>query len=586
MNERPADRLAIAVAQLNPVVGDVAGNLERARAARARAAGDGADIVAFSELFIAGYPPEDLVLKPAFQSACRAAIETLARDTADGGPAVLIGTPWVENKKLHNGYALLAGGRIETIRFKVNLPNYGVFDEKRVFAPGPVPGPVSFRGVRLGLPICEDTWTDWGDYENVVETLAETGAELLIVPNGSPYWRDKAEARLNVAVARVTESGLPLLYINQVGGQDELVFDGASFALNADRSIAFQLPAFREAVVTTHWSRTAGAWRGAQGPIAAAQEPDQADYTACMLGLRDYVDKNRFRGVVLGLSGGIDSALCAALATDALGAERVRCVMLPFRFTSQQSLDDAASIARALGVRYDIVPIESAVHGLEAALTGVFAGAPRDVTEENLQARARGVILMAISNKFGLMVVTTGNKSEMSVGYATLYGDMNGGFNPIKDLYKTEVFRLAHLRNRWKPDEALGPQGPVIPENVMARAPSAELREEQTDQDTLPPYDLLDQILQRLVEREEPLAVIVAAGFDREMVMKVERMLTLAEYKRRQAAPGVKVTLKNFGRDRRYPIVNRFRDPGAELPASGPAPVKSPARAKAGAADF
>jgi NAD+ synthase len=586
MNERPADRLAIAVAQLNPVIGDVAGNLERARAARAQAAGDGADIVAFSELFIAGYPPEDLVLKPAFQSACRAAIETLARDTADGGPAVLIGTPWVENKKLHNGYALLAGGRIETIRFKVNLPNYGVFDEKRVFAPGPVPGPVSFRGVRLGLPICEDTWTDWGDYENVVETLAETGAELLIVPNGSPYWRDKAEARLNVAVARVTESGLPFLYINQVGGQDELVFDGASFALNADRSIAFQLPAFREAVVTTHWSRTAGAWRGAQGPIAAAQEPDQADYTACMLGLRDYVDKNRFRGVVLGLSGGIDSALCAALATDALGAERVRCVMLPFRFTSQQSLDDAASIARALDVRYDIVPIESAVHGLEAALTGVFAGAPRDVTEENLQARARGVILMAISNKFGLMVVTTGNKSEMSVGYATLYGDMNGGFNPIKDLYKTEVFRLAHLRNRWKPDDALGPQGPVIPENVMARAPSAELREEQTDQDTLPPYDLLDQILERLVEREEPLAAIVAAGFDREMVMKVERMLTLAEYKRRQAAPGVKVTLKNFGRDRRYPIVNRFRDPGAELPASGPAPVKSPARAKAGAADF
>ena len=586
MNERPADRLAIAVAQLNPIVGDVAGNLERARAARAQAAGDGADIVAFSELFIAGYPPEDLVLKPAFQSACRAAIEMLARDTADDGPAMLIGTPWVEDIKLHNGYALLAGGRIETIRFKVNLPNYGVFDEKRVFAPGPVPGPVSFRAVRLGLPICEDTWTDWGDYENVVETLAETGAELLIVPNGSPYWRDKAEARLNVAVARVTESGLPLLYINQVGGQDELVFDGASFALNADRSIAFQLPAFREAVVTTHWSRTAGAWRGAQGPIAAAQEPDQADYTACMLGLRDYVDKNRFRGVVLGLSGGIDSALCAALATDALGAEHVRCVMLPFRFTSQRSLDDAASIARALGVRYDIVPIESAVHGLEAALTGVFAGAPRDVTEENLQARARGVILMAISNKFGLMVVTTGNKSEMSVGYATLYGDMNGGFNPIKDLYKTEVFRLAHLRNRWKPDNALGPQGPVIPENVMARAPSAELREEQTDQDTLPPYDLLDQILERLVEREEPLAAIVAAGFDREMVMKVERMLTLAEYKRRQAAPGVKVTLKNFGRDRRYPIVNPFRDPGAELPASGPAPVKSPARAKAGAADF
>ena len=299
MNKRPADRLAIAVAQLNPIVGDITGNLEQAREARAQAARDGADIVAFSELFIAGYPPEDLVLKPAFQAACRAAVEALARETADGGPAVLIGTPWVEEGRLYNAYALLAGGEIEAIRFKVNLPNYGVFDEKRVFASGPVPGPVSFRGVRLGLPICEDTWTDWGDYENVVECLAETGAELIVVPNGSPYWRDKAEVRLNVTVARVTEAGLPLLYVNQVGGQDELVFDGASFALNADRSIAFQLPAFREAVLTTHWSRTPAGWRCA--PAArwrAAEEGDQADYTACMLGLRDYVDKNRFRGVV------------------------------------------------------------------------------------------------------------------------------------------------------------------------------------------------------------------------------------------------------------------------------------------------
>ncbi len=379
---------------------------------------------------------------------------------------MLIGAPWVEDGKLYNAYALLAGGRIEAIRFKVNLPNYGVFDEKRVFASGPVPGPVSFRGVRLGLPVCEDTWTDWGDYENVVECLAETGAELLIVPNGSPYWRDKTDVRLNVCVARVTEAGLPLIYVNQVGGQDELVFDGASFALNADRSIAFQLPAFREIVATTQWSRVDGAWRCAQGPMAPAEEPDKADYAACVLGLRDYVDKNRFKGVVLGLSGGIDSALCAAMAVDALGSERVRCVMLPYRYTSQESLDDAAAIADALGVRYDIVPIESAVHGLEAALAGVFAGAPRDVTEENLQARARGTILMAISNKFGLMVVTTGNKSEMSVGYATLYGDMNGGFNPIKDLYKTEVYRLARLRNGWKPDGALGPDRAVIPENV------------------------------------------------------------------------------------------------------------------------
>src|ERR1700722_17721900 len=525
MNERPADRLAIAVAQLNPVVGDVAGNLERARKGRAQAARDGADIAAFSELFIAGYPPEDLVLKPAFQAACRDAVEALARDTADGGPAVLIGAPWVEDGKLYNAYALLAAGRIETVRFKVNLPNYGVFDEKRVFAPGPVPGPVSFRGVRLGLPVCEDTWTDWGDYENVVETLAESGGEILIVPNGSPYWHNKSDVRLNVAVARVTESGLPLVYINQVGGQDELVFDGASFALNADRSIAFQLPAFRETVVTTQWSRTGGTWRCTQGPITPAEDPEQADYTACVLGLRDYVDKNRFKGVVLGLSGGIDSALCAAMATDALGAARVRCVMLPYRYTSKDSLADAASIAKTLGVNYAIVPIESAVQGLEVALAGVFAGAPRDVTEENLQSRVRGTILMAISNTFGAMVVTTGNKSEMSVGYATLYGDMNGGFNPIKALYKMEVFRLSALRNRWKPAGARGPDGEVIPNNIIVKPPSAELRENQKDEDSLPPYPVLDGILRGLVEREEPIAQIVESGFEHATVVRVERLL-------------------------------------------------------------
>jgi NAD+ synthase len=585
MNERPADRLAIAVAQLNPVVGDIAGNLQRAQKARAAAAGDGADLVAFSELFIAGYPPEDLVLKPAFQAACRAAVETLARESGDGGPAILIGTPWLKDNKLYNAYVLLAGGSIAATCFKVNLPNYGVFDEKRVFATGPVPGPVSCRGVRLGVPICEDTWTDWGDYEDVVGCLTETGAELLVVPNGSPYWREKSEVRLNVAVARVTESGLPLIYVNQVGGQDELVFDGASFALNSDRSIAFALPAFREMVVTTHWTRAGATWRCKQGPIVAAQEPDKADYTACMIGLRDYVDKNGFKGVVLGLSGGIDSALCAALATDALGASRVRCVMLPYRYTAQESLDDAAAIARALGVRYDVVAIESAVKGFEQALAGVFADSARDVTEENVQARARGTILMAISNKYGLMVVTTGNKSEMSVGYATLYGDMNGGFNPIKDLYKTEVYRLARLRNRWKPEGARGPDGPVIVDNVLSRAPSAELRENQTDQDTLPPYDVLDAILRRLVEGEEPTSSIVAAGFDRDTVMKIERMLYLAEYKRRQAAPGVKVTLKNFGRDRRYPIVNRFRDPGTPVPEPDRGSVAGAATSKA-AADF
>jgi NAD+ synthase len=579
MSERPADRLAIAVAQLNPTVGDVAGNLRLARKARARAAADGADVIAFPELFIAGYPPEDLVLKPAFQAACRAAVERFARETDDGGPAALIGTPWVEDNKLYNAYALVAGGRIEAIRFKVDLPNYGVFDEKRVFVAGPLPGPIAIKGVRVGIPICEDIWGS-----EVVECLTETGGEILLVPNGSPYWRGKIEQRLNIAVSRVVEAGLPLIYVNQLGGQDELVFDGASFAVNADRSIAFQLPEFREAVVTTHWSREAGGWH-CSGPVAAAEEPDKSDYSACMIGLRDYVDKNGFKGVVLGLSGGIDSALCAALATDALGADRVRCVMLPYRYTAQESLDDAAAIARALGVRYDIVPIESAVSGLEQALAPVFGGAPRDVAEENLQARARGTILMAISNKFGLMVVTTGNKSEMSVGYATLYGDMNGGFNPIKDLYKTEVYRLARLRNRWKPGGALGPDGTVIVDNVLTRAPTAELRADQTDQDTLPPYEVLDAILRRLVEGEEPTAAIVAAGFDRDTVMKVERMLYLAEYKRRQAAPGVKVTLRNFGRDRRYPIVNRFRDPGVAPPTPDRAPVTGAAVFKAAADD-
>ena len=561
MNARPTDRLAIAVAQLDPTVGDIAGNADKARQARAAAAREGADLVALPELFLSGYPPEDLVLKPALQAACRSKIEELARETADGGPAMLIGTPWAENGQLYNAYCLLDRGTIAALRFKVDLPNYGVFDEKRVFAAGPMPGPVAFRGVRLGLPICEDIWGT-----EVVETLAETGAEMLIVPNGSPYWRDKETTRLNIAVARVTESDLPIIYVNQLGGQDELVFDGASFGLHADCTLAFQLPAFREAVTTVRWQRTGNGWRCLDGPMAKPEEGEQDDYSACVLGLRDYVDKNGFAGVVLGLSGGVDSALCAAIAVDALGAERVRCVMLPYRFTAQESRDDAAFIAQALGVHYDAVPIESAVAGLEQALAPLFAGRPRDVTEENLQARARGTILMAISNKLGLMVVTTGNKSEMSVGYATLYGDMNGGFNPIKDLYKTEVYRLARLRNRWRPHGALGPTGLVIPDNVLTRAPTAELREYQTDQDSLPPYEVLDGILERLVEREEPIAQIVAAGFDRETVVRVERMLNLAEYKRRQAAPGVKVTLRNFGRDRRYPITNRFRDPGAALP--------------------
>jgi len=392
MNARPTDRLAIAIGQLNPTVGDIAGNAEKARRARAEAARSGADIVALPELFLSGYPPEDLVLKPAFQAACRAKVEELARETASGGPALLIGTPWLEESKVYNAYCLLDRGVIAAVRRKVNLPNYGVFDERRVFAPGPPPGPVNFRGVRIGIPICEDIWTEWGDYEDVVECLAETGAELMIVPNGSPYSRDKEDLRLNLAVARVTESGVPLIYINQVGGQDELVFDGASFGLHADRALAFQLPAFHEVVQPLRWERSGNGWRCIDDFIVAVEAGDKADYFACMLGLRDYVNKNGFKGVVLGLSGGVDSALVAALAVDALGADRVHCVMLPYRYTSRQSLDDAAQVAKALGVQYDTVPIESAVLGLEKTLAPVFAGQPRDVTEEprKICKRARG----------------------------------------------------------------------------------------------------------------------------------------------------------------------------------------------------
>ncbi|PZQ16897.1 MAG: NAD+ synthase [Ancylobacter novellus] len=552
-----ADTLRIALAQANPTVGDVSGNLALARRMRAEAAAQGAELILFPELFLAGYPPEDLVVKPAFQNACRRACDELALDTADGGPEVLVGLPWSEGGKLTNAVAHLASGRIETVRHKVDLPNYGVFDEKRVFDAGPLPGPVIVRGVRIGVPICEDVWTD-----EVVECLAETGAELLLVPNGSPYWRKKADVRLNVVAARVVESGLPLVYLNQIGGQDELVFDGASFGLNADRSLAFQMRGFVEEVATVTFRRQTGGWACVEGPMAVLDEDERADYRACVLGLRDYVAKNRFPGVVLGLSGGVDSALCAAIAVDALGAEKVHCVMLPYRYTSEESLTDARACADALGVRYDIVPIAPAVEGLEAALAGLFSGRERDVTEENLQSRARGTLLMSISNKFGPMVVTTGNKSEMSVGYATLYGDMNGGFNPIKDLYKTEVFRLCRLRNRWKPEDALGPDGEVVPQNVIDKPPTAELRENQKDADSLPPYDKLDAILEGLVENDARVADLVAAGCDEATVKRVERLLYLAEYKRRQAAPGVKVTPRNFGRDRRYPIVNRFRDGG------------------------
>ncbi|MEX1203997.1 MAG: NAD+ synthase [Dongiaceae bacterium] len=548
------DDLTIALAQLNPTVGDIDGNVTRIRAARRQAARQGADLVVCAELVVCGYPPEDLVLKPAFQERCAAAVAALAADTGDGGPALLVGSPWRENGKLYNAALLLADGAVAAARFKCDLPNYGVFDEKRVFAAAPPQGPVGFRGVRLGVMVCEDMWEP-----DATECLAESGAEILIVPNGSPYEHDKHDDRIALAVARVTESGLPLIYVNQVGGQDELVFDGASFVLDADRSLKAQFPAFREHLAATRWRRGPAGWRCDPGEIVAPVDGLDGIYRAMMLGLGDYVDKNGFPGVILGLSGGVDSALSAAVAPDALGADRVRAVMMPSPYTSRDSLEDAADCARLLGIRLDTVSIEPAMRAFAEMLKGVFAGAEPDTTEENIQARARGMTLMALSNKFGHMVLSTGNKSEMSVGYATLYGDMAGGYSVLKDVYKTTVYALARRRNRQRPEGAAGPEGRVIPERTLTRAPSAELKANQTDQDSLPPYDELDAILQCLVEGEMGVDEIAARGHDRALVNRVWRMLDVAEYKRRQAPPGVKITRRAFGRDRRYPITNHFR---------------------------
>lgn len=560
MTSRPPTHLKIAVTQLNPVMGDLLANLTMARAARSQAAAAGADLVVLTELFISGYPPEDLIDKDAFMNACMRACHDLAADTADGGPALLVGTPWWGDgegplRKRHNSVLLMDGGAITASRAKVHLPNYGVFDEKRVFDEGPMPGPISFRGVRLGVPICEDAW-----FEDVTECLAETGAELIIVPNASPWWDAKSDQREQVMVARVVETGLPLIYANQIGGQDELVFDGGSFALNADRTLAMRMGQFQSGVALVEARRGVDGWVLERGTIAQVFDEIEADWRACVLGLGDYVNKNGFPGVVLGLSGGIDSAICAAMAVDALGPQRVHCVMMPYLYTAQASLEDARACASALGVRYDVIEIKGALDGFLGALAPAFEDTQQGITEENLQSRARGTILMALSNKFGNMVVTTGNKSEMSVGYATLYGDMNGGFNPIKDIYKSDVYRLAAWRNARQPGGLLGPGGEVIPQRIITRPPSAELRPDQTDQDSLPPYDVLDAILRALVEEEQSVSQIVATGHDLATVARIEHLLYLAEYKRRQSAPGVKLTSRNFGRDRRYPITNRFRD--------------------------
>ncbi|EJF87599.1 NAD+ synthetase [Bartonella vinsonii subsp. arupensis OK-94-513] len=545
----------VVVAQLNPVVGDIGGNFSLAVMAHQKAKEEGADLVLFTELFISAYPPEDLVLKSAFIKTCEDAVKELAKITV-GGPGIVIGLPLRCNGNIYNAVVLLDEGRVIAESWKFDLPNYAEFDEKRLFSPGPRPEPIVYHGIRLGIVICEDIWND----PSLCAELGNKGAEIILVLNGSPYYRNKTLKRIEVVRAQALQSGMPIIYANQVGGQDELVFDGGSFALNGQGKIVFQMKHFESHIAVSHWQQTTTGWQCISGPNENLLNGLAADYQACVLGLRDYVNKNGFNDVILGLSGGIDSALCTAMAVDALGAERVRTVMMPYHYTSQESLKDAKECAYLLGCDYQIIPIVQPVEIFLNTMAPLFSGLPSDVTEENLQSRIRGTILMALSNKFGSMVVTTGNKSEMAVGYATLYGDMNGGFNPLKDIYKMQVYALAEWRNKNHLQNLRGTEGIVIPPNIIEKAPSAELRENQKDEDSLPPYPVLDDILQSLVENDMSVCDIVKRGYLRETVEKIEHLLYGAEYKRRQSAPGVKISYKNFGRDRRYPIVNRFRD--------------------------
>ena len=545
-------KLRILVAQLNPVVGDIRGNLELARGALAEGKAEGADLVVLSELFILGYPAEDLVLKPAAVEDSMKAVNTLAAETVDA-PDMIIGAPWMEDGKRHNSAVWLSGGAIKGRYDKRELPNYGVFDEKRIFDAGEGPPPVfEFHGVKIGVAICEDIW-----YPRVPSELHDAGADMLIVPNGSP-WRRTVQVERHTTFSAWRKTGVPYLFVNQVGGQDELVFDGSSYAVDHDGTEHQLLGDFVTGMAMVNYDPATHCFEsGAQAELTTSWH---AEYRAAVLALGDYVNKNKFPGVVLGMSGGIDSALTAAMAVDALGPDRVWCVMMPSKYTSSDSLEDAKACAEALGVTYDSINIAPGVDAMGEMLADQFANTKPDTTEENIQSRLRAVTLMALSNKFGHMVVTTGNKSEMAVGYATLYGDMCGGYNALKDFYKTEVFELAKWRNTMVPRGALGPAGEVIPERIITKPPSAELREDQRDDDSLPPYDVLDDILRGLVDEEEPIEAILARGHDRAVVKRIEHLLYIAEYKRRQAPPGVKVGGKNFGRDRRYPITNRFRD--------------------------
>jgi NAD+ synthase len=562
------DRLRIALAQLNPTVGAISANLQLAKDALADASGQGADILMFSELFLTGYFPEDLLLKPRFIADAMEGAHQLARATMGTGVSVILPTVWLEGRALHNAVLVIEEGEIIARRYKRELPNDDVFFERRYFEAGGLMEPVTIKGVSIGIPICEDIW-----HPNVCAHLVDQGARILLCPNGSPYWRNKDAVRKRLVKARVAEDNVPVLYLNQVGGQDELVYDGASFAVEPGGHLVLQGKSFESELLVSDWQRTNDGWRCVDPKVIPLATVDEAPWRACVLGLRDYVHKNGFSHVVLGLSGGIDSAVVAAMAVDALGAEKVHCIMLPYRYTSPESLADAEDCARRLGVKYDVVSIGDPVEAALGELAPVFGDRAPDVTEENIQSRMRGVYLMAISNKLGGLLLTTGNKSEMAVGYATIYGDMNGAFNPIKDLLKMRVYELAAWRNTYMPADCLGPAGEVIPPNIISKAPSAELRPDQTDQDSLPPYPILDELIEGLVEQELSVDEILerAEGrFDRDLVKRIERLIYLSEYKRRQSAPGVKVTRKAFGLGRKYPITSGYRDDTRHEP---PAPI-------------
>lgn len=549
------DRFRLTLAQLNPTVGAFAANADKAHEAWLAGRAAGADMVALPEMFLTGYQAQDLMLKPAFLADAMAHMEALAARVADG-PALGIGGPYVDETGSYNAWWVLQGGKVVARLLKHHLPHDDVFDEMRLFDAGPISGPYRIGPLRIGTPVCEDAW-----HPDVAETLEETGAEILLVPNGSPYRRDKLSLRMNITVARVVETGLPLVYLNAVGGQDDQLFDGASYVLNPHGELALQLPPFEEVIEHVDFVRGDNGWRAEPGRRDVQPDAWEQDYRAMVLGLGDYLSKSGFSKVLLGLSGGIDSALVAAIAADALGPANVRCVMLPSEYTSQTSLDDAVDVARRLGCRLDTVSIEGARDAVEAALSHLMEGTKPDVTEENIQSRLRGVMLMAISNKHGEMLLTTGNKSEVAVGYATIYGDMAGGYNPLKDLYKTRVFETCRWRNANHRAWMAAPAGEVIPPRVIDKPPSAELRDNQKDQDSLPPYEVLDAILERLIEGDQSVAEVVRAGFDRATVKRVEHLIYISEWKRFQSAPGPRLTTRAFWLDRRYPLVNRWRDP-------------------------